>query len=99
MADDGHTIWLGPVAVGTDRPDRIDLAATASRIPTDRGGYGQRWCHITDTERDALVAAAQWALDAPHHDGCLANGRDSVCYLIPCTCNRDAALAPFVDKP
>ncbi len=98
MADDGHTINVGPVTVGEALPkaivvvdlDAIERDVWARRIVGDP---------LADTLA-ALVAAVRWAQDAPHRPGCPArwNGIDPAADNTPrrpCTCGRDEALAPF----
>lgn len=45
---------------------------------------------IDFSERDRLLAIAEWAQDAPHHHGCgIIRGG-----VLRCTCGRDEAFAP-----
>lgn len=80
--------------------DPLDLDAIEAR-PSEHWvrstGYGA-WVGpvVLPDERDALVAVARWAQDAPHHYGC-RGGEALVSASGPCTCGRDEALNQFMD--
>lgn len=106
MADDGHTINVGPVTIGEPlaRPPvaDLDLADITARPELVIGGGPTGIIAIDPDERDVLVTVARWAQDAPHHGDCPArhlagggtdNFADYVLVAYPCTCGRDEAFA------
>ena len=77
--------------------DPIDLDAIAARgrpDPLSSVDVPSWFVLVTTEERDALLAIARWAQDAPHHDNCMADRSDTdpTNYPWPCTCGRDEVM-------
>lgn len=69
-------------------------AALRLRGPNEEAlvGMGERFlarAEKAEAERDALLAVARWAKEAPHHRRC----QRAPATTYPCTCGRDDALA------
>ena len=75
----------------------VEEVAEPLAVDDGEGGRWHRGRAALLVLKDA-VAAARWAQDAPHYDGCRTYFGDwTGTYNVPgpCTCGRDEALAPF----